>query len=125
MYARETRHISHDDEDLIVIVMHSVLAHNVPEKKSAIRVDDYHQSLAMKKAGDHGTQGRKFFENNKNYILRKLFKVLVKKLFVFVLENSLEPNENNFLFKGSWSLLKSYEHKVKMFQISITFNINN
>jgi len=69
VYARETRHISHDDEDLIVIVMHSVLAHNVPEKKSAIRVDDYHQSLAMKKAGDHGTQAFiQYYDNPKGSI---------------------------------------------------------
>jgi len=69
VYARETRHMNHNDEDLVVIVMHSVLEHNVPEKKSAIRVDDYHQSLAMKKVGDHGTQAFiQYYDNPKGSI---------------------------------------------------------
>lgn len=56
VYARETRRIEHKGEEHIVIVMHSVLQHNIPEKRGAIRVSDYHQSLAMKRAGPHGTK---------------------------------------------------------------------
>lgn len=56
VYARETRRMKQNGEDHIVIVMHSVLEHNVPEVKGAIRVSDYHQSLAMKQVGKHGTK---------------------------------------------------------------------
>jgi len=56
VYARETRRMTQNGDDYIVIVMHSVLHDTVPEVRGAIRVSDYHQSLAMKKAGEHGTE---------------------------------------------------------------------
>nr|CAB3266809.1 phosphatidylcholine transfer protein-like [Phallusia mammillata] len=56
VYARETRRIKQNGKDFIVIVMHSVTKHNVPEKKGAIRVSDYHQSLALELWNGKGTK---------------------------------------------------------------------
>jgi len=56
VYAREVRNVTRNGEPHIVIVMHSVKQHGVPEVRGAIRVSDYHQSLAMKKVGKHGTK---------------------------------------------------------------------
>uniref|UniRef100_H2YJB9 Phosphatidylcholine transfer protein n=1 Tax=Ciona savignyi TaxID=51511 RepID=H2YJB9_CIOSA len=55
VYGRETRRMTRNGEDFVVIVMHSV-SNNIPEVSRAIRVDDYHQSLALGKFGEHGTR---------------------------------------------------------------------
>jgi len=57
VYARETRRVHQNNKDYIVIVMHSVLNHNIPEISGVIRVDDYHQSLALELWNNKGTKG--------------------------------------------------------------------
>lgn len=39
--------------------MHSVLNHNVPEKKGVVRVDDFHQMLAVEPVSTGGARGWK------------------------------------------------------------------
>ncbi|XP_078490395.1 phosphatidylcholine transfer protein [Ciona intestinalis] len=69
VYGRETRRMTKNGEDFVVIVMHSVLKHNVPEVSGAIRVDDYHQSLALGKWGDHGTRAFiQYYDNPKGSV---------------------------------------------------------
>ena len=57
VYARETRKVIREGKEYIVIVMHSVKKHNVKEISGAIRVDDYHQSLALSLWNKRGTLG--------------------------------------------------------------------
>nr|XP_018669162.1 phosphatidylcholine transfer protein [Ciona intestinalis] len=69
VYGRETRRMTKNGEEFVVIVMHSVLKHNVPEVSGAIRVDDYHQSLALGKWGDHGTRAFiQYYDNPKGSV---------------------------------------------------------
>lgn len=57
MYAREGRKLVRDGKEYTTLVMHSVLHDSVPQERGVIRVDDYHQSVAMTKHGAHGSQG--------------------------------------------------------------------
>lgn len=38
--------------------MHSVLKHNIPIKKGVVRVDDFHQMLAVESAPSGGSKGK-------------------------------------------------------------------
>ncbi|XP_076802379.1 phosphatidylcholine transfer protein-like isoform X1 [Clavelina lepadiformis] len=69
VYARETRKVIREGKEYIVIVMHSVKKHNVKEISGAIRVDDYHQSLALSLWNKRGTLAYiEYYDNPKGSI---------------------------------------------------------
>lgn len=56
IYARENRRIPIGGVNYEVIIMHSVLNHNVPVKKGVVRVDDFHQMLAVEPVSTGGAR---------------------------------------------------------------------
>ena len=57
VYAREGRRVVRNGKEYVTLVMHSVLKDTISKERGVIRVDDYHQSVAMTKYGAHGSQG--------------------------------------------------------------------
>lgn len=56
VYAREMRKVVEEGKEYYVILMHSVLHHNIPTKKGVVRVDDFHQMLAVESVPTGGSR---------------------------------------------------------------------
>ncbi|XP_039259861.1 phosphatidylcholine transfer protein-like [Styela clava] len=56
VYAREMRRIKRNGKEYFTIIMHSLLSHNIPVKRGVIRVDDFHQMLAVEPVSTGGSR---------------------------------------------------------------------
>ncbi|XP_064617956.1 phosphatidylcholine transfer protein-like [Liolophura sinensis] len=69
IYKRELRELDFNGSKVYVVLAKSVATDKIPEKSGVVRVDDYHQSAALKSDGKGGTKAyMRYYDNPKGMI---------------------------------------------------------